>query len=99
MNTVLARMLATAALTALSSVAFAQVADMTEAEVRKIDKAQSKITLKHGEIKKLDMPPMTMVFRAKDAKLLEGLAVGDKIKFAAEQVDGAFVVTQVVKAP
>jgi Cu(I)/Ag(I) efflux system periplasmic protein CusF len=99
MNTVLARLLATAALTALSSVAFAQVADMTEAEVRKIDKAQSKITLKHGEIKKLDMPPMTMVFRAKDAKLLEGLAVGDKIKFAAEQVDGAFVVTQVVKAP
>jgi Cu(I)/Ag(I) efflux system periplasmic protein CusF len=99
MNTVLARLLATAALTALSSVAFAQGDDMVDGEVRKIDKAQSKITLKHGEIKKLDMPPMTMVFRAKDAKLLEGLAVGDKIKFAAQQIDGAFVVTQVTKAP
>ncbi len=99
MKTVLSRLLATAALSALSLVTLAQVADMTEAEVRKIDKAQSKITLKHGEIKKLDMPPMTMVFRAKDTKLLEGLAVGDKIKFAAEQVDGGYVVTQVVKAP
>jgi Cu(I)/Ag(I) efflux system periplasmic protein CusF len=71
----------------------------TEGEVKKIDKAQSKITIKHGEIKNLDMPPMTMVFRAKDAKLLEGVAVGDKVKFAAEKTDGNFVVTEIVKAP
>jgi Cu/Ag efflux protein CusF len=40
---------------------------------------------------------MTMVFRVKDAKLLEGLAVGDKVKFTAEQIDGQYVVTQVAK--
>jgi Cu(I)/Ag(I) efflux system periplasmic protein CusF len=75
------------------------LATEVDGEVRKIDKAQSRITLKHGEIKKLDMPPMTMVFRVKDAKLLDGLAVGDKVRFAAEQQDGNYVVTAVAKAP
>jgi Cu(I)/Ag(I) efflux system periplasmic protein CusF len=70
-----------------------------DGEVRKIDRAQSKITLKHGEIKALDMPPMTMVFRVKDAKLLDGLAAGDKVSFTAEQIDGQYVVTSVQKKP
>jgi Cu(I)/Ag(I) efflux system periplasmic protein CusF len=74
-------------------------ADETDGEVRKIDKAQSKITLKHGEIKNLDMPAMTMVFRIKEPKQLDALAVGDKVKFAAEKIDGNYVVTQIVKAP
>ena len=99
MSTLFSRLLATAALAALSSLAFAQGADMADGEVRKIDKAQSKITLKHGEIKNLNMPGMTMVFRVKDAKLLDDLAAGDKVKFAAEQIDGNYVVTQVAKAP
>jgi Cu(I)/Ag(I) efflux system periplasmic protein CusF len=90
------RSVAFAALALLSPLASAQDA---EGEVRKIDKAQSKITLKHGEIKKLDMPPMTMVFRLKDAKLLDGVAVGDKVTFAAEKIDGNYVVTQITKAP
>jgi Cu(I)/Ag(I) efflux system periplasmic protein CusF len=71
----------------------------TDGEVRRIDKAQSKITLKHGEIKNLDMPPMTMVFRLKDPKLLGSVAVGDKVKFAAEKIDGDYVVTQIVRTP
>ena len=71
----------------------------SEGEVRKIDKAQSKVTLKHGEIKKLDMPPMTMVFRVRDPKLLEGLAQGDKVSFSAEQIDGQYVVTALQKKP
>jgi Cu(I)/Ag(I) efflux system periplasmic protein CusF len=81
---------------ALSAVATAQEAD---AEVRKIDKAQAKITLRHGEIKSLDMPPMTMVFRIKDAKLLDALAVGDKVKFSAEKAEGGYLVTVIQKAP
>jgi Cu(I)/Ag(I) efflux system periplasmic protein CusF len=81
---------------ALSAVASAQEAD---AEVRKIDKAQAKITLRHGEIKSLDMPPMTMVFRIKDAKLLDALAVGDKVKFSAEKAEGGYLVTVIQKAP
>jgi Cu(I)/Ag(I) efflux system periplasmic protein CusF len=76
------------------------VANDADGEVRKIDKAQSKITLRHGEIKNLDMPPMTMVFRVKDAKMLETVTVGDKVKFAAEKDSGGnYVVTQIVKAP
>ena len=75
--------------------------DMAEAEVRKIDKDAKKITLKHGPIKNLDMPPMTMVFQVKDAALLDKLAqlkAGDKILFSAEQQQGAYVVTGAEKA-
>jgi Cu(I)/Ag(I) efflux system periplasmic protein CusF len=56
-------------------------AEMADAEVRKVDKAQKKITLKHGEIKGLDMPPMTMVFGVRDAALLDQVKVGDKVRF------------------
>ena len=93
--------LITAALIAFSAlVSFAQpaVRDMTEAEVRKIDRDAKKITLKHGPIKNLDMPGMTMVFQVKDIALIDKLAVGDKIMFTAEQQQGAFVVTGTEKA-
>jgi Cu(I)/Ag(I) efflux system periplasmic protein CusF len=85
-----------AALALMSPLALAQD---TEGEVRKIDKAQSKVTLRHGEIKNLDMPAMTMVFRVKDATQLDSVAVGDKVKFAAEKIDGNYVVTQIFKTP
>ena len=70
--------------------------DMSEAEVRKIDKDAKKITLKHGPIKNLEMPGMTMVFQVRDAALLDKLVLlvpGDKIMFSAEQQQGAYVVT------
>jgi Cu(I)/Ag(I) efflux system periplasmic protein CusF len=76
----------------------AQAADLADAEVRKIDAPQAKVTLKHGEIKNLDMPPMTMVFKVKDAALLKDLKVGDKIKFAAEKIEGQYTVTRVEPA-
>ncbi len=72
----------------------APATDMADAEVRKIDKEAGKVTLKHGEIKSLEMPPMTMVFRVKDTTLLDQLKVGDKIKFQAEQVKGAYTITK-----
>jgi Cu(I)/Ag(I) efflux system periplasmic protein CusF len=71
--------------------------DMAEAEVRKIDKEAKKVTLKHGPIKNLDMPPMTMVFQVRDASLFDKMAAGDKILFTAEQMQGAYVVTGVEK--
>ena len=67
--------------------------DMAEAEVRKIDKDAKKVTLKHGPIKNLDMPGMTMVFQVKDVALLDKFVVGEKIMFTAEQQQGAYVVT------
>ena len=68
-----------------------------DGEVRKIDKEQNKITLKHGEIKNLDMPPMTMVFRVKEAALLDQVKEGDKIRFTADRVGGQFTVTSIEK--
>lgn len=82
-----------------ASSAWAQASEMTAGEVRKVDKAASKITLKHGEIKNLDMPPMTMVFQVRDPALLDKAKVGDKVRFAAEQKDGALVVTAIEAAP
>ena len=73
----------------------AATASMTDGEVRKIDKENQKITLKHGDIKNLDMPGMTMVFKVKDAAMLDKVQVGSKVKFKAEKSDGAVVVTSV----
>ena len=70
---------------------------MTEGEVRKIDKEQGKITLKHGEIKNLDMPPMTMVFRVKDPAMLDKVKEGDKVGFSADKIGGQFTVTGLEK--
>ncbi len=63
-----------------------------EGEVRRIDKTAQKITLKHGEIRNLDMMPMTMVFRVQDPALLDKAQVGDAVRFTAEEVQGALVV-------
>lgn len=71
--------------------------DMADAEVRKVDKDAKKVTLKHGPIKNLDMPSMTMVFQVRDEKLFDKLVSGEKIKFTAEQLQGAYVVTGVEK--
>jgi Cu(I)/Ag(I) efflux system periplasmic protein CusF len=73
----------------------AQAAPVTEGEVRKIDKAQGKITLKHGEIRNLDMPPMTMVFKVKNAAMLDSVQPGDKVGFTADKVGGEFTVTSI----
>ena len=65
----------------------------------KVDKAAGRVEIRHGEIKALDMPPMRMVFRVREPRLLEGLAVGDKVRFTAEKVEGQFTVTAISKAP
>jgi Cu/Ag efflux protein CusF len=75
------------------------LAQLADGEVRKVDKDARKITLKHGEIKNLDMPPMTMVFRVKDDSMLERVKVGDKVKFSAEKIGGAYTVTAIEKQP
>jgi Cu(I)/Ag(I) efflux system protein CusF len=69
--------------------------DMAHGEVRKVDKDTQKITIKHGVIKNLDMPAMTMVFQVKEPALLDKVKAGDKIRFKAEQATGAMVVTDI----
>ena len=73
-------------------------ADMTDAEVRKVDMEGGKITLKHAEIKSLDMPGMTMVFVVKDKAMLDKLKAGDKVKFKAINDAGKYTVTAIQPA-
>lgn len=70
-------------------------AEPTLGEVRKLDKAANKITIKHGPIVNLDMPPMTMVFQVKEPALFAKLKAGDKVKFRAENLGGALTVTMI----
>lgn len=84
---------------ALGVAALAAVAQPYEGEVRKIDKAQGKLTLQHGELKALDMPPMTMVYRVANAALLDNVAVGDRVRFDATRLNGSYTVTALRKLP
>ncbi|WP_439520125.1 copper-binding protein [Hydrogenophaga sp.] len=70
-----------------------------EAEVRKVDARAGKITLKHGEIPNLDMPPMTMVFQVSDPALLGQVKAGDKVRFTADKIKGAYTVMSIAPAP
>lgn len=72
----------------------AAAADMAEGEIRKISKDTGKLTIKHGAIKNLDMPPMTMTFNAKDPAMLDNIAVGDKVRFTVIDKDGKMTVTE-----
>ena len=72
--------------------------DMAEGEVRRIDSSAGKITIRHGEIKSLDMPPMTMVFTVAKPSLLENLKAGDKVRFEVEMQSGKMVITRMSKA-
>ena len=84
----------------LTLAAFAQSAgDMATGEIRKVDKETGKVTIKHGDIKSLDMPAMTMVFQVRDPALLDKVKTGDKVQFNAERRDGAIVVTTMEVAP
>ena len=82
-------------LSALAFGALAQALPLAEGEVRRVDKAGGKISLKHGEIKNLDMPPMSMVFEVKDPALLNKVKAGDKIVFTAAQINGAYTVMSI----
>lgn len=77
---------------ALSAVAQTPAPDLTDGEVRKVDKSASKITIRHGEIKHLDMPGMTMVFQVSNSDELDAVKPGDKVRFKVERsAGGAFM--------
>jgi len=83
-----------------SGPALAQNADpLSDGEIRKVDKEASKITIKHGVIKSLDMPAMTMVFTVKNAALLDQVKPGDKVRFNVAREEGKLVLTEVQTAP
>lgn len=76
----------------------AAAATLTDGEVRKVDKANGKVTIKHGEIKALNMPPMTMVYPVSDVAMLDKVKAGDKVKFTATSDGGKLTVTGIQPA-
>lgn len=72
-------------------------AQAVDGEVRKVDTDAGKITVRHGEIKNLDMPPMQMSFRVSDPTWLQAVQVGDKIRFTADKVNGQYTITSLEK--
>jgi len=86
------------ALAVLSAVTTVR-AEMIKGEVRKIDQAAGKITLKHGPIKSLDMNEgMTMVFRVREPDMLNRVKVGDKVQFEVERTASGISVTKLEKS-
>ena len=77
-----------------TSASAGQRSTLADGEVRKVDKEAKKLTIRHGPIKNLDMPAMTMVFQVKDAAMLDAVKAGDKVRFAADKLGGAYTVTQ-----
>ncbi|MGB7184200.1 MAG: copper-binding protein [Burkholderiaceae bacterium] len=73
-------------------------AAMTQGEIKRINKGSKKITIKHGPITNLDMPPMTMVFRVADDAMLDAVKKGDSVMFHVEDKDGAMVITEIKPA-
>lgn len=67
---------------------------LSEGEVRKVDRDAGKVTIRHGTLANLDMPPMTMVFRVKEPGMLDQVKVGDAIRFKAEKIGGNYTVTE-----
>lgn len=88
-----------ALLTAMMAGAVASAAPSgpVQGEVRRIDAAASKVTLKHGPIRELELPAMTLVYVVQDAKLLENLKAGDTVRFTADKVDGRYTVLSISK--
>jgi Cu(I)/Ag(I) efflux system protein CusF len=77
-----------------SGAAGAHAAALTSGIVKKVDQEAGKLTIQHGPLTHLDMPPMTMVFKVKDAAMLTAVKAGDKINFLAERANGAMTVTR-----
>jgi Cu/Ag efflux protein CusF len=87
------RLLATAALLAVSGLAAAQA--LVAGEVKKIDKPAGRITLKHAEIKAYDMPGMTGAYKVKDPSMLDKVQVGDHVQFSLDRVNSVYTITRI----
>lgn len=68
---------------------------MADGVVRKVDKDAGKLTIKHGPIPSMDMPPMTMVYRVSDPTMLDQVKPGDAIRFTMDKVSGQYTVTRI----
>ena len=82
----------------VSGQVLSQDTPMVSGTVQRVDASAGKITIDHGPIPNLDMNAMTMLFRTPDPAILEGVKVGDKIRFQADRVNGRISVIRIEKA-
>ncbi|MFG6532962.1 copper-binding protein [Sulfitobacter sp. 1A16787] len=61
-------------------------------KIKKVDAKGKKVTIIHGPLENLDMPSMTMVFKADEA-LIANMKEGQNIEFVADRVKGKLTVT------
>jgi len=73
-------------------------AELAEGAIRKVDTEAQRLRIAHGPIAHLNMPPMTMAFKVKEAAMLQGLKEGDKVRFRVEKIDGAYVIVRIEAA-
>ncbi|WP_233886789.1 copper-binding protein [Paraburkholderia flagellata] len=72
---------------------------LTDAEVKKVDATTGMVTLKHGALENVGMPPMTMAFEAKDASMVKQVHEGDKVRVRVENVNGTLTIVKLEKQP
>jgi Cu(I)/Ag(I) efflux system periplasmic protein CusF len=85
-------------LVATTALAATGTSDTAQGEITKVDRDPPRLTIKHGELKALDMPAMTMVFRVQSPALVDGIKPGDRVRFRVEKINGQYVVTNVEPA-
>ena len=83
---------------ALALAAGSALAQLTEGEVRRVDREAKKITLKHGPIRDVDMPAMTMAFAVKDPAMLDRVKAGDQVRFRVEKIGETYTLTAIERA-
>lgn len=71
---------------------------LTAGEVTRVDSRGGKLTIRHEEIKNLDMPPMTMVFALAESAKPAEFKTGDRVLFRAEEKEGALIITRIQPA-
>jgi len=71
---------------------------LTDGVIKKLDPASGKVTIAHGQIANLDMPPMTMRFKAETPSILKPWKEGDKIRFRAVDAKGVLTVISIEAA-
>jgi Cu(I)/Ag(I) efflux system protein CusF len=70
----------------------------TDGVIKKLDLAAGRVTIAHGEIVNLKMPPMTMSFKARDPAMLKPWKEGDKVRFRSAEVKGTLTVISIEAA-
>lgn len=70
---------------------------LSDGVVRKVDRPSGMITIEHGALENVGMPPMTMAYKAKDETVLQQAKEGEKVKFRLENLNGTYTIMTLKK--